>query len=63
MSTFITNTGEEASRLGQLRGGFEIGGKIKEETNSYKGSHFVEAFIVRDDVLLARRGKIVVPIS
>ncbi|ELM0341205.1 nucleotidyltransferase [Vibrio vulnificus] len=59
----ITNTGEEASRLGQLRGGFEIGGKTKEETTSYKGNHFVEAFIVKSDVLLARSGKLVVPIN
>ncbi|PKF48836.1 SMODS domain-containing nucleotidyltransferase [Enterovibrio nigricans] len=59
----ITNTGEEANRLGQLRGGFEIGGKIKEETTSYKGNHFVEAFIVKDEVLLARSGKLVVPIN
>jgi hypothetical protein len=55
--------GEEASRLGQLRGGFEIGGKIKEETTSYKGNHFVEAFVVKDEVLLARSGKLVVPIN
>lgn len=59
----ITNTGEEASKLGELRGGFEIGEKIKVETTSYKGNHFVEAFVVKNEVLLARSGKLVVPIS
>ena len=59
----ITNTGQEAEQIGQLRGGFEIGEKTKEETTSYKGNHFVEAFIVKDEMLLARSGKQVVPIA
>lgn len=53
----VTNTGEEARAHGNLRGDFELGGKIKEETTSYKGYHFIEAFIVRNNLLVARSGK------
>ena len=59
----ITNIGDEARRRGQLRGGFEIGSRVKEESTSYKGNHFVEAFIVKDNTLIARSGKRVIPIS
>ncbi|ELV8750301.1 nucleotidyltransferase [Vibrio vulnificus] len=59
----ITNTGDEATRMSQLRGGFELGTKVKEETTSYKGNHFVEAFVVKDQILIARSGKRVIPIS
>lgn len=58
----VTNVGEEAKIKNQLRGGFEIGGRVKEETTSYKGNHFVEAFIVRDNLLIARSGKRIIPI-
>ncbi|WP_413472130.1 SMODS domain-containing nucleotidyltransferase [Shewanella baltica] len=58
----ITNIGEEATLRGQLRGGFEVGSRVKEETTSYKGNHFVEAFIVQDNTLIARSGKRVIPI-
>lgn len=47
----ITNTGYEAQKALQLRGDFydsepEIGGKIRFESTSYTGKHFVEAFVV-----------------
>ncbi|OEC83163.1 hypothetical protein A9D46_12180 [Photobacterium damselae subsp. damselae] len=59
----ITNTGDEATQRRQLRGGFELGSRIKEEITSYKGNHFVEAYIVKDNILIARSGKRVIPIN
>ncbi|MCC4815431.1 hypothetical protein BCU85_19380 [Vibrio lentus] len=59
----VTNTGAEAAAKGQLRGGFELGKQVREESTSYKGDHFVEAFVVHDNVLLARSEKIIISIS
>lgn len=59
----VTNTGEEARANNQLRGGFEKGTSIKEESTSYKGNHFVEAFLVQHGTLVARSGKVIVPIA
>lgn len=63
MSWQITNTGTEAASHNQLRGGFELGEQVHEESTSYKGDHFVEAFVVHDDVLLARSEKMIISIS
>ena len=59
----ITNMGNEAYLNNQLRGNFEIGNRIKEEQTSYKGNHFVEAFIVKESTLIARSGKRIIPIN
>lgn len=59
----VTNTGSEAAAHGQLRGGFELGKQVREESTSYKGDHFVEAFVVHDNVLLARSEKMIISIS
>ncbi|WP_435235288.1 SMODS domain-containing nucleotidyltransferase [Psychromonas sp. PT13] len=59
----ITNTGVEAKQNNQLRGGFEKGYAIKEESTSYKGVHFVEAFVVQHETLVARSGKVIVSIG
>lgn len=59
----VTNTGAEAAANKQLRGGFELGEKVHEESTSYKGDHFVEAFVVHDNVLLARSDKMIISIS
>lgn len=51
----ITNTGFEAQNAKCLRGGFyssqcEKGKKIRIEKTSYKGRHYVEAYIIKNDV-------------
>ena len=59
----VTNTGAEAAANNQLRGNFELGERVREESTSYKGDHFVEAFVVHENVLLARSEKIIISIS
>ncbi len=64
----IVNTGEEAERANCPRGGFEVGaitsGKImRKETTAYRGSHTVEAFVVKDGYLAARSGQFIVNIE
>ncbi|WP_155953206.1 nucleotidyltransferase [Pseudoxanthomonas suwonensis] len=64
----VVNTGEEAARCGQLRGGFDEGsiqrGEIsRRETASYSGAHTIECFVVKDGLLRARSGAFVVNIS
>lgn len=55
----VTNTGIEAQQVGQLRGDFydstlEAGKKIRKESTSYIGKHYVEAFLVKDGVCYGR---------
>jgi len=59
----VTNTGSEASLAKQLRGTFIEGEAIREESTSYKGNHFVEAFVVKSGYLLARSGKVIISIG
>ncbi len=61
------NTGEEASRASNLRGGFDTGsifsGKlIRKEDASYSGSHTIECFVVKNDRLVARSARFIVNI-
>lgn len=61
----VVNTGEEAVRAGQLRGNFyESGrtGRSRTEGTKYTGMHWVECFIVKDNVCVARSGEFVVNI-
>jgi len=44
----VTNTGPEAARAKDLRGKFEQTVGTKRETARYRGTHFVECYLVRD---------------
>lgn len=63
----VTNTGEEARKANALRGGFEHGkghrGESKSESTLYFGSHIVQAFIVKDSVIVAKSRELVVRIG
>ena len=58
----IVNTGPEAHAAGtrELRGGFDEGdgrnGEVRWETASFHGTHTIEAFVVQDNVCIARSG-------
>jgi hypothetical protein len=51
----VRNTGEEAARVGQLRGEItpDAGSETKRESTAYRGSHYVECFIVKNGMCLA----------
>lgn len=54
----VVNTGCEASRC--LRGGFyssNEGRNIRWESTAFKGRHWVEAFVIKDDKCIARSGE------
>lgn len=57
----VTNTGQEASAAAQLRGGFNEGesaaSTVHWETTQYAGTHWVEAFVIKDGVCVARSGR------
>lgn len=63
----ITNTGDEARRANSLRGGFEPGkglrGESKSESTLYHGTHLAQAFVVKDDRLVARSREVRVRIG
>jgi len=59
----VVNTGDEAKSCGQLRGSIFPGGKVRYETTQYTGFHWVECFIVKNGVLVARSGEFVVDIE
>ncbi|MCD6475545.1 MAG: nucleotidyltransferase [Anaerolineaceae bacterium] len=64
----VVNTGKEAENAGQLRGRIVlsktagIGGLTQKETTSYVGAHWIECFIVKNGVCVARSGEFVVRI-
>ena len=51
----IRNHGEEAARLGQLRGELvaDDGTGTRTETTSYTGRHYVEVYVVKEGRLVA----------
>ncbi|MGO9102096.1 MAG: nucleotide-binding domain-containing protein [Mycobacterium sp.] len=54
----IRNRGTEAAQIpGELRGQIRKGGNksrnIHEESTKYRGSHYVEAYVVRDGIVVA----------
>lgn len=54
----VVNTGREAAAAGQLRGDFYSGtGDVRWESTSYAGTHWVEAFVIKDGVCVARSGR------
>ena len=64
----VVNTGSEASRANGQRGGFcdgllEKDELFREESTLYTGMHWIECFIVKDGVCIARSGEFVVNIE
>lgn len=63
----VSNTGAEARKHNSLRGGFEQGqgpyGEVRWEETSYRGTHFVEAFVIKNGVMVARSGRVPVRIA
>lgn len=58
----VTNTGDEARRAGDLRGGFQVDGNIHSETTKYAGDHCVQCFVVKNGCCIARSREFVVRI-
>jgi len=59
----VVNTGAEAAGAGQLRGGFEKDQSATHwESTLYAGTHWVEAFILKDGACVARSGRLPVQI-
>lgn len=63
----VVNTGEEAVRANCLRGTFYPGeghrGLERHESASYVGRHWVECFVVKDGVCVARSGEFVLNVG
>ncbi len=58
----VKNFGREARDRGQLRGQVAPGGSTHYESTSYVGSHYVEVYIVKDGVCVARdRQPVIIP--
>lgn len=58
----VVNTGKEAAEAHQLRGEFYTGDNstsntVRWESTSYAGTHWIEAFIIKNGVCVARSGK------
>lgn len=63
----VVNTGDEAQAAGGLRGGFydgltERGGLTRNESTLYNGRHWIQCFIVKQGVCVARSEEFVVNI-
>ena len=62
----VVNTGKDAEKAKCLRGNFEHferGGLTKSERTLYKGTHSIECFIVKDNILVARSGPLLLRIG
>ena len=62
----VVNTGDEAYRAGSLRGDFYESnktGRTRTESTLYTGMHWVECFVVKNGVCVARSGEFVVNIA
>lgn len=61
----VVNTGTEATSLGQrgLRGNFFAGNTVHTESTEYIGFHWIECFIVKDNLCVARSGEFIVNIQ
>ncbi|MFC1906811.1 cyclic GMP-AMP synthase DncV-like nucleotidyltransferase [Chloroflexota bacterium] len=64
----VVNTGNEAKAANGLRGEFHEGvvkenGRVRKESTLYTGMHWIECFIIKDDVCVARSGEFVVNIE
>lgn len=49
----VKNTGEEAAKVDQLRGQINPGGATHHERTLYKGSHYVEVYVVQNGICVA----------
>jgi hypothetical protein len=61
----VVNTGQEAEAKNGLRGGFyesKGSSRVREEGTEYRGLHWVECFVIKKDVCVARSGEYVVNI-
>jgi len=60
----VTNRGEQAIKRGCVRGQIinDAGSFQKKETTNFKGSHFVECYVIKDNMVVAK-DSIDVPIS
>ena len=60
----VTNTGTEAAADDGLRGRFYPSDSpgVRWERTKYAGTHFVEAFVIKNDVCFARSGRVLVRI-
>ena len=60
----VRNFGSEAENLGQLRGEIvaDEGNRKKKEETRYSGEHFVECYVIKNGICVAR-DKIMVPIG
>lgn len=59
----VVNTGAEATKAQQLRGGLFKGERIRHESTRYAGMHWVEVFVVHQGTCIARSGEFVVAIG
>ncbi|MDM4018167.1 nucleotidyltransferase [Roseiconus lacunae] len=62
----VVNTGDEAQRADQLRGDFydsNKAGRSRTERTEYSGMHWVECFVVKNGVCVARSGEFIVNIE
>lgn len=63
----VVNTGNEAAQAKSLRGGFYSGegngGLVRYESTLYSGKHWIECFIVKNNVCVARSGEFVINIA
>lgn len=50
----VVNTGDEASKVGGLRGGFELGTLEHRESTEYRGRHSIQAFVVKSGRCVAQ---------
>ncbi len=52
----VRNGGDEAYRANQLRGEIspDRGGRAKSESTSYKGTHYVECYVIKNGIVVAR---------
>lgn len=59
----VVNTGVEAKQASDLRGGFINSGIFRKETTRYRGSHWIECFVVKNGICVAQSGEFIVNIQ
>lgn len=65
----VVNTGDEAKNAKQLRGNIFLaasagaGGLSQKEKTAYKGSHYVQCYIVKNNICVARSKEFIVNVS
>jgi hypothetical protein len=59
----VVNTGREAEADRGLRGTIFKGQSVQQETTRYRGKHWIECFVVKDSVCVARSGEFFINIE